>query len=1228
MKKIVFFLFVFMTSAAVWAAAPSGVKIYVNPGHGGHDPANDRNILTIPFEAGDPNGYWESNSNLAKGLALRDLLEAAGATVVMSRTLNREEDDRNLSAIVAEANDNNVDAFLSIHSNAGGALTNYSLMLYAGVDPTDTWTYPTPTPYSDEGRALSVYIGNNIISNQLTVWTSSAPAIRGDKTFGRTAMAPSWSDGYGVLRGLTVPGLISEGEFHEYKPEAHRLLNSDYCALEAHQFYRSFCLYFGKPQASTGVIAGYVKSGNENINHPRYTYIANSQDQWLPLNGATVKLFDATGQTELGAYTTDDFYNGVFAFYNLTPGDYKLTLSAPLYETKTTDVTVTAAQTTYARVQLKNVRMAVPDYPDPEQGSGVMALNRYSFEPVDNVVNPDWLNNNTIKRVLYRKGRLYVLTAEPKILVVDASTAEFINELDLTGAENLSDIAFSADNFLLACNKETIAFTDPATSWKVYTWDDDNAAPRLLFQTQKQGNWTNGVVGETFTVSGSRWNCKIYTTSISTTPANYRIIGFKYNEDIADVESRYMMDAENYTTALWGDHPVFTISPNGEGDHLYITGENIQPVEYRFDWSKPDRDPMIRTGQLQLVGETEDLLYARIAGGASFFRHARHTYLATSVAYIDPQQGNNGVRAGVFMFDITDGLDNAVRVSDQYPHEGLGETPTTYMTAAGIVDGYDIELAVLAKNQGMARYKTVETPTANVYASGLSVTSDKDFRFTLNEDAEGVAISIQKEGETIMSYDAGALQKGVHVIPNPFQDVEFDAWAVSATARPVSRPVKVSGNDTQLQFFNLRGVAVDNNPASPFFGRIYASEGNAGAAAGRSTQDGIYVLNALFEDVTGQGATAYSGGVSWHVTSYASPFRIKVAPGGDVYITDWSDSPTSGVWKMNPANPGEAFKPVFGGTVNSAGLASENGTSIHGSISDCWVTGTGNNTQLYTIDEDLGSTSDVSGNIYRYDIGTSETPWIAAPSALIYDDAANGNVQLNGNSCIAPDGVGGWWISQYRSSGNDKETVPSLIHVNTETEGGTIDFNSGNSGNSGLIGASEQAGMAVTVDGSRIAMGMNNNIKIYDITFDAAGIPSLKQTYLIEHNGGATYSLAFDAADNLYAALNKTLSVWTIPKANNSYTTRVAAPSGTGIPSVKSPGVSVYPNPVISGLVIDGQGVNLKAYTLYDFNGRAIRSEKINGDRYSVSVNGLKTGVYILQIQTTDGVIVKRIIKQ
>lgn len=28
----------------------TGVRIYINPGHGGFDAANDRNVVTIPYE--------------------------------------------------------------------------------------------------------------------------------------------------------------------------------------------------------------------------------------------------------------------------------------------------------------------------------------------------------------------------------------------------------------------------------------------------------------------------------------------------------------------------------------------------------------------------------------------------------------------------------------------------------------------------------------------------------------------------------------------------------------------------------------------------------------------------------------------------------------------------------------------------------------------------------------------------------------------------------------------------------------------------------------------------------------------------------------------------------------------------------------------------------------------------------------------------------------------------
>ena len=69
----------------------TGIKFYVNPGHGSFGP-NDRPMATIPYPnlstTGMPDtlGFYESNTNLWKTLELGRKLEAAGAVVMHSRT--------------------------------------------------------------------------------------------------------------------------------------------------------------------------------------------------------------------------------------------------------------------------------------------------------------------------------------------------------------------------------------------------------------------------------------------------------------------------------------------------------------------------------------------------------------------------------------------------------------------------------------------------------------------------------------------------------------------------------------------------------------------------------------------------------------------------------------------------------------------------------------------------------------------------------------------------------------------------------------------------------------------------------------------------------------------------------------------------------------------------------------------------------------------------------------
>jgi N-acetylmuramoyl-L-alanine amidase len=351
-----------------------GVKIYVNPGHGGFD-SNDRNVPVPPFAQGDTAGFWESKSNLVKGLHLRSLLESAGAEVIMSRTQNRTEDDRPLSAIAEEANANQVDFMISIHSNAFNGVTNYVLQLFHGWDN---------DPILPQSMDVANLFWENLISNETSHWTNSSRLVRGDKSFA----PPDWN-GYGVLRPLTVPGLISEGSFHDYTPETYRLLNREYKHLEAWHFYRAFLEYYEGGGDPNGKIAGFVKDSFRKVTD--YYAPANTKDQWLPVNGAKIKL--QPGNLE---YAVDSLNNGFFLFDNLEPGVYQLEIEAEKYITQSFDSVVVDSNTvTYQLVYLEQDRsdsMMVLDYaPKVEAGESVSAatsvifyfnfeVNRESFE--------------------------------------------------------------------------------------------------------------------------------------------------------------------------------------------------------------------------------------------------------------------------------------------------------------------------------------------------------------------------------------------------------------------------------------------------------------------------------------------------------------------------------------------------------------------------------------------------------------------------------------------------------------------------------------------------------------------------------------------------------------------------------------------------------------------------------------------------------------------------------
>ena len=345
---------------------PKDYKIYINPGHGGYD-SDDRLMYLYPIFVNQvvqepytrEQSFWESVSNLDKGMRLDTMLRALGFQTKMSRITNTTADDRNLSAISKEASTWNADFMLSIHSNAGNP-SNYVLQLHSGITPGDPYGlngYPEQVAewVCDEARKITTLMGDNQYSNQVSCW-SRAPQIAGDKTFARTIMG--WSNGYGVMRNLKVPGTISEGMMHDYLPETYRLVNIDYKRQESFQFAKTFYTYFCGKELPYGAIGGKIHDVYQKQLFPDYKARKGSRDEYRPILKGLVELWQ--NDQLLKTYVTDTLYNGVYYFWDLQPGTYTVKAKPEGYYPQEQTIEVKNNEISYAIFALSLQRQTPP----------------------------------------------------------------------------------------------------------------------------------------------------------------------------------------------------------------------------------------------------------------------------------------------------------------------------------------------------------------------------------------------------------------------------------------------------------------------------------------------------------------------------------------------------------------------------------------------------------------------------------------------------------------------------------------------------------------------------------------------------------------------------------------------------------------------------------------------------------------------------------------------------
>ncbi len=282
--------------------------IVIDPGHGGHE-SDDRHLIPDPGI-----DFWESESNYYKARHLQKLLGVYVDTVILTREDNSDvAGDPLLSARYTLANNVGADWFHSIHSNALDGTRNFTIVLLKEDIPTREPAFP-------EAVLMSSNVYNQIRSH-IRTGTSIGnipgyPGVYKDYTF---YGGPGSGFNLGVLVGLTMPGELSEGSFHDYFPETRRLMNDAYRKMEAYALMKAFLQYYSAPADTFGIIAG----------------IQTNAETLKPQNGTVVRLLP-----DNRTYTGDAFNNGFYMFDSLTTGPHTIVFDTPGFINDSVEVVV------------------------------------------------------------------------------------------------------------------------------------------------------------------------------------------------------------------------------------------------------------------------------------------------------------------------------------------------------------------------------------------------------------------------------------------------------------------------------------------------------------------------------------------------------------------------------------------------------------------------------------------------------------------------------------------------------------------------------------------------------------------------------------------------------------------------------------------------------------------------------------------------------------------------
>lgn len=476
---------------------------------------------------------------------------------------------------------------------------------------------------------------------------------------------------------------------------------------------------------------------------------------------------------------------------------------------------------------------------------------------------------------------------------------------------------------------------------------------------------------------------------------------------------------------------------------------------------------------------------------------------------------------------------------------------------------------------------TVPMVKAAPYASCIT-NNNGTIQFYLNESGGNVVVTYE-DGTTNANFDG--MDTGVNLPsggPYNFSLSGHTSYSIAVTkfgtgtgglipnVIQATNTSVYTGNNVLQGFGDPRGLAVNVNPLSPYFGRVYISRG--GGLAGQQ----------LFFDLNSDGSWANAGpnGTNAGVTTwvvgapYSSPDRISLAANDDLVVGDYSQN-NAGVWLVGPnLDTNELLLGPIGdvnGIVNGIHGAEVGPPVLLGDLNTGAI--------LLTIDGDLNTNRlEVYSNVTQSALA-SGTGWQSVPNLTGPQVAINLPENPNGPGYyffpsldIGPNG--------YLYSGEYRYGIGSTDYAFVQVYDATFTHQLWNSRyNSGAAdyfyteatgGNAKYSPTSVSVspDGKYLAtVATDNHITFCLLTNgvpNATTITTIAPVRFYNNTGTLTSDggdeIAWDAADNMYvlSASDYGVTAWTLGQSA-TWTTSGNANGVTGFAGVSlTPSISVY----------------------------------------------------------------------